>query len=134
MARALLPGDRIENISIERVMTPEVLAVDELERAQAMLDALSAPEDDTRPPKFKKKKTPKKKKKKKKADKKAKKRKTKAQDDGDLEGAESTEVVPEARDAEDPNEDMPDEVEDREEAPTLNEGEKVDVIDPNAED
>ena len=29
---------------------------------------------------------------------------------------------------------MPDEVEDREEAPTLNEGEKVDVIDPNAED
>ena len=107
-------------------MTPEVSGWDELERAQAMLDALSAPEDDTRPPKLKKKKAPKKKK--------AKKKKAKAQDDLDVEGAESTEVVPEASDAEDPDEDMPDEVEDREEAPTLNEGEKVDVIDPNAED
>ena len=127
VARALLPGDRIENISIERVMTSEVLAADELERAQAMLDALNAPEDDTRPPKLKKK--PKKKKAKKKAEKKA-----KARDDRNAERSKSTDVDSEASEAEDPNEDLPDEVEDREEAPTLNEGEKVDVIDPNAEE
>ena len=61
-------------------------------------------------------------------------KKAKARDDGNAERSKSTDVDSEASEAEDPNEDLPDEVEDREEAPTLNEGEKVDVIDPNAEE
>ena len=126
VARALLPGDRIENISIERVMTAEVLAEDELERAQAMLDALNEPVEETQPRKAKKKAN---KKAKKKANKKAKKKAKKNVDDAS-EPQTSREAEP-PEDSEDPAEDMPDDVEDREEEPTLNEGEKVDVIDPN---
>ena len=121
VARSLLPGDRIENISIERVMTSEALAEDELERAQAMLDALNGPEDDGRPPKLKKKKKSKKKSKKKK----------KGKEERGEPGSSLPDESDDGTQPSDAESDMPEEVEDREEDETLNEGEKVDVIDPN---
>ena len=118
---ALLPGDRIENISIERVMTTEVLAEDELERAQAMLDALNAPAEETRPRKAKKKA----KKRQRKQRRKQRRRKKNVDDAPDPQSRWGALRVLRTHQS------MPDDVEDREEEPTLNEGEKVDVIDPN---
>jgi len=122
VARALLPSDRIENISIERAMTPEMLKADEFERATAMLDKLNTPPVATKT-------------------KRSKKQKKKSQDveespaveDTVEEPSEAPETVPDSE-SEDPTEDeLPEDAERTEDDPPLNEGEKVDVIDPTEE-
>lgn len=115
IVRSLLPGDRIESVSIERVMTPEVLADDELERTQAMLAKLNMAEPADRPKKKKKKRS---------------KKKDQDEDPAESEGDDAS-----PGDSEDPAdaEGLPDALESEEEGDTLNEGEKVDVIDPNEE-
>jgi cyclophilin family peptidyl-prolyl cis-trans isomerase/HEAT repeat protein len=117
VVRALLPSDRIERVSIERVMTSEVLAEDELERTTAMLQKLRSHPDNSR----------------------SKKRKAKRKAEEPAETQQESvlpverQTVP-AEDEEDPPADsLPDALESEEKDPTLNEGEKVDVIDPNAE-
>ena len=119
VVRALLPSDRIENVTIERMMTPDVLEQDEIERATAMLDKMNAP-----PP----------------AQKKRPKKRAKSEDS--TQGPEENPVEnkpamdpPTSDPAEDQptQEELPEDAESKEEDPPLNEGEKVDVIDPNEE-
>ena len=119
VARSLLPGDRIENVSVERVMGPADRAEEDREVAEAMLAQLQANSDEN---------ANEKKKRKKKASKKKKGKKSKEGDE--------IEVVPviEPEDDEASEDVLPDEHVKAEEDPDLIEGEKVDVIDPNQDD
>jgi cyclophilin family peptidyl-prolyl cis-trans isomerase len=127
VARVLLPGDRIENITIERVMGPVVRADEDREVAEAMLAQLQSNSDWISSESKKKKK--KEAKKKDKADK-ASKKKAKKNKKG--KNSDDADVGPEGEEATEDN--LPDEHEKAEEDPDLIEGEKVDVIDPNQDE
>jgi peptidyl-prolyl cis-trans isomerase B (cyclophilin B) len=124
VAHSLLPGDRIENVSIERVMGPAARAEEDREVAEAMLAQLQSNSDEDSSEGKKKHK------KKAKKDKKAKKGKKgkKSRDEAEVE-----EAVDSDRD-EASEEVLPNEHVKAEEDPDLIEGEKVDVIDPNQDE
>jgi cyclophilin family peptidyl-prolyl cis-trans isomerase/HEAT repeat protein len=123
IVRSLLPSDRIESITIERVMTPQVMLVDELDRAQAMLLKLNESSRDALA--------------------KPKKRRSKKSSRAEPQSAESPSTAPppveestqeDPSQFEDPVEDsLDDENEPQQEEQKINEGEKLEVIDPNEE-
>ncbi len=122
-ARALLPGDRIESVTIERVAPAHERRADERKRAKELLakldlQAIMAP---TKGEKSKPKSDKKRKKKKKNL------AEEQSADDGSA--PRDTESAPE-----DADEDMPDSFDKEEEEEALLEGEKVDVIDPTEDD
>lgn len=125
VARTLLPGDRIENVSIERVMGPEGRAEVDQEFAESMLVQLQSDSDMESNSATKKKK--KKSKKKSKTDK-ASKKALKQTPDGDEAEVEPNVDVEEEKAS---DEALPDEYVKAAEDPDLIEGEKVEVIDPN---
>lgn len=123
-ARAILPGDRIESISIERVKTPEERLDDERKRAKELLAALDLHTIMTATKTGKSEA---------KAEKKRRRKKNKAQDeerpaDDNAAPVDPTDVP------DDPPEDMPERFDKDDEEDPLIEGEKVDIIDPNEDD
>lgn len=119
-AKSLLPGDRIENVSIERIMSPEDRAKDERDRATSMLSALQAQDAIQKITKKAASKTKKKKGRKTKEDQAA------SQPSATPNTADVPSVPPESN-----SEDMPEQHDKSEEEDPLLEGEKVDIIDPN---
>jgi cyclophilin family peptidyl-prolyl cis-trans isomerase/HEAT repeat protein len=122
VAKSLLPGDRIENVSIERVMNSEDRHAEGLERAELLLAKLqanqAAPARATNP----KRKTKKKKSRK------------GEQDTAPKEADTRNETRDDPPETTEPSDDkLPDEFEKGEEEDPLLEGEKVEVIDPNEE-
>lgn len=125
VAKSLLPGDRIENVSIERVMSEEDRHAEGLERAEILLAKLNANSPGparANTTKRKAKKT---------------KRSRKGKQDSAPEEADSEENTTDRDDraepTEPPDDKLPDEFEKGEEEDPLLEGEKVEIIDPNEE-